>query len=98
MIPRPQKRQFQTGILLLSNPNNPQMESITTNSIDISYWRHIGRDDEDVDFDVPGINVDAEHQSLAVFEPSHLGSERARRIATLLETMTPQIAALLMVS
>jgi hypothetical protein len=68
------------------------MELITANFIDISYWRHIGRDDEEIDFEIPEIdnNPDNHNQMISAdFEPSHIGSDRARCIATLLETMTP---------
>jgi hypothetical protein len=74
------------------------MNSETANSVDIDYWRFIGRDDKQSVSDFSGVSLLNDYEvetNPNEFQPSDIGNDTTREILKRLQTMTPQDRAMI---
>jgi hypothetical protein len=83
---------------ILAAITREHMDSETVNTVDIGYWRFIGRDDREIVSDFSGSDLLSSYGvalSADEFQPSNIGNDTTRHILKLLQTMTPQDRALI---
>ena len=79
--------------MMLAAVTREHMRSETINSVDIGYWRFIGRDDRDITSDFSGsdlLNDSAAVLDADEFQPSSIGDDTTRQILRRLQTLTPR--------